>query len=48
MPGSDRRALGRRCRDHAIERFSLTTMHANLDRVYGELVPNLVPTGSGA
>jgi glycosyltransferase involved in cell wall biosynthesis len=47
MSGADRRALGRRCREHVIERFSLPTMHANLDRVYAELVSDLVPAGSG-
>lgn len=38
MPPADRHAIGERCRDHVRERFSLETMHSNLDRVYDELV----------
>jgi glycosyltransferase involved in cell wall biosynthesis len=37
MSPPDRRAIGRRCRDHVAERFTLERMHASLGRVYGEL-----------
>lgn len=47
MPSEERRAIGRRCREHVRDRFSIETMHANLRRVYAELVPALAASRSG-
>jgi glycosyltransferase involved in cell wall biosynthesis len=37
MPPDERREIGRRCREHVAARFTLTTMHSALERVYREL-----------
>jgi len=46
MPPDERRAIGRRCRDHVAARFTLTTMHTALELVYREL-PRLRTTEPG-
>jgi glycosyltransferase involved in cell wall biosynthesis len=46
MSNEERRALGRRCREHVAQRFTLATMHAALDAVYAELVRPRGPRGA--
>lgn len=36
MPSEERRAIGRRCRAHVMERFTLPIMHATTEAVYRE------------
>jgi glycosyltransferase involved in cell wall biosynthesis len=44
MAPSERRSIGKRCREHVLERFSLDVMHDHLNGVYSELVPDLATT----